>query len=88
MLRSWNLLYQVDLVGVVHIITLVWKSTPAQVNTNCLQNSSFVRPKHGVGAADDGIYEVSAEPTIDDCPTFDAVFPIVVTLQGYIAIDD
>ncbi|KAH7950111.1 hypothetical protein HPB49_019724 [Dermacentor silvarum] len=80
-------LYQVDLLGAVHIITHVWENTPPQVIGKCFRHSGFVRPEHGA-VADDGVDEVSAEFTDDDCPTFDAVLPTDVTLQDYIAIDD
>lgn len=79
-------LYQVDLLGAVHIIAHVWKNTPPQVIANCFRHSGFVRPEHAA-VADDGIEEVSAESTDDDCPTFDAVLPTDVTFQDYIAID-
>ncbi|KAH7966927.1 hypothetical protein HPB49_020780 [Dermacentor silvarum] len=80
-------LYQVDLLGAVHIIAQVWESTPPQVIANCFRHSGFVRPEHAA-VADDGVDEVSAESTDDDCLTFDAVLPTDVTLQDYIAIDD
>ncbi|KAH7949468.1 hypothetical protein HPB49_010871 [Dermacentor silvarum] len=76
-------LYQVDLLGAVHIITHVWENTPPQVIGKCFRHSGFVRPEHGA-VADDGVDEVSAEFTNDDCPTFDAVLPTDVTLQDYI----
>ncbi|KAH8039156.1 hypothetical protein HPB51_005332 [Rhipicephalus microplus] len=79
-------LYQVDLLGAVHIIAHMWKNTPPQVIANCFRHSGFVRPEHAA-VADHSIEEVSAESTNDDCPTSDAVLPTDVTFQDYIAID-
>lgn len=75
-------LYEVDLLGVVHLLAHVWKNTAPQVITNCFWHSGFMRPEHVAAAK-----EVSAESTNDECPNFDAVLPMDVTLRDYIVID-